>query len=190
LFIPFYVSSYLGQRDLSYLLWEKIRPLNPLPPAYRKRFTNAQAIVGLMGLDKLDEFNKRSRDNAAQLTRGLSEVRSIRTPKVLPNVSSTFYQYCIRASDSQQLSRLAIRRGIDIEIMHVDICNVLPLFSESARGCPHAEGTAHTLQLPVYASLEREKIDRILRVIIEASQQLPPVEAAAPPASIASFGSR
>src|SRR5215475_2394856 len=66
LFIPFYISSFLGHRDLSYLLWEKIRPLSPLPSSYRRRFTNAQAIVGLKGLEKLEEFNTRSRKNAAQ----------------------------------------------------------------------------------------------------------------------------
>jgi dTDP-4-amino-4,6-dideoxygalactose transaminase len=190
LFVPFYISSFLGHRDLSYLLWEKIRPLHPLPPSYRRRFTNAQAIVGLKGLEHLDEFNRRSRGNAAQLTQGLSGIKSIKTPAVLPNAVSTFYQYCIQTSDSQRLSRLAIRRGIDIEIMHVDICNSLPLFSEHARDCPNAEATASTLQLPVYASLRREQIDRILAVILEASVQLPPVTASVPPASIASFGSR
>jgi len=181
LFIPFYISSYIGHRDLSYLLWEKIRPLNPLPVSYRRRFSNAQAIVGLMGLERLDEFNARSQANAAQLTQGLSHMNSIRIPAMLPNVRSTFYQYCIRASDPERLSRFAIRRGIDMEIMHVDICNTLPLFLESARSCPNAEGTAHMLQLPVYASLRREQIDRILAVIQEVSS---------PAASIASFDPR
>ncbi len=184
LFVPFYINSIFGNRDISYLLWEKIRPLNPLPESYRRRFSNAQAIIGLKGLEKLDEFNARSRANAERLTRGLCGARSILTPGALPETVSTFYQYCIRTSNPKELSRYAIRRGIDIEIMHVDICSELPLFSEFARSCPHSEGTKNTLQLPVYANLSPNEIDRILGVIRKASEHMPPV-----PESIATLGS-
>jgi perosamine synthetase len=170
LFIPFYVSSFLGHRDLSRYLWEKIRPLDPLPESYRRRFSNAQAIVAMKGLENLDVFNGLSRANAERLTKGLAGLQSIVTPLIIPGAVSTFYQYCIQTADPERLSRLAIRRGIDIEIMHVDICSELALFAEFASACTKAERTKDTLQLPVYASLNRDEVDRILTVIGELSR--------------------
>jgi len=175
LFVGFYVGSFFGAHDLSRFLWEKIRPLNPLPDPYRRRFSNAQGIVGLQGLQQLDALNARSRSNAERLTRGLRDLPSIVTPAEIPDTVPVFYQYCIRTSKPAELSRRAIRRGVDIEIMHVDICNTLPLFAEHQSSCPVAESTADSLQLPVYSKLQTQEVERILRVIRASAAGLPPV---------------
>jgi dTDP-4-amino-4,6-dideoxygalactose transaminase len=180
LFGPFYAASFFGNHDLSRFLWEKIRPLAPLPEHYRRRFSNAQAILGLKGLRALDDLNEICRANARRLTEGLSSIPSILTPTNVPDAVPVYYQYCIRASDPAVLSRRAIRKGIDIEMMHVDICNVLPLFADSARACPVAETTQNTLQLPVYSRLRPDDVERVLLIVREASQDLPPLLAALP----------
>jgi dTDP-4-amino-4,6-dideoxygalactose transaminase len=174
LFIGFYIGSFFGAHDLSSMLWEKIRPLSPLPDSYRRRFSNAQAIMGLYGLEALAEFNARCRANANRLTRGLQDLRSIIPPGETPHSVPVYYQYCIRVSQPAELSRRAIRRGIDIEIMHVDICNTLPLF-DSRAACPVAESTVNTLQLPVYSRLRENEVERILRLIRELAADLPPI---------------
>ncbi len=183
LFIGFYVGSFAGGGDLSRFLWEKIRPLNPLPQSYKRRFSNAQAVVAMQGLDNLESLNARSRANAARLAMGLSGIPSIATPQPLPGSVPVYYQFCIRASDPQKLSKHAIRRGIDMEIMHVDICNTLPIFSELWTRCPVAESTDQTLQLPVYSRLQPEDIDRILRVVRESAVDLPVLSHQHDPAS-------
>src|SRR5262245_5762732 len=132
LFAGFYLGALFGAQDLSRFLWEKIRPLQPLPDSYRRRFSNAQAAVALQGLERLDELNARTRENAARLTRGLQGVRSIIPPMTIDGAEPVYYQYCVRVSEPGKLSRRAIFRGIDLEIMHVDICTTLPLFSEYA----------------------------------------------------------
>jgi dTDP-4-amino-4,6-dideoxygalactose transaminase len=175
LFVAFYIGSYFGAADLSRFLWEKIRSLDPLPESYKRRFSNAQAIVGLFGLQELETLNAQSRDNAARLTQGLRDIASIVTPPNVPGTVPVFYQYCIRASNPAELSRRAIRRGIDIEIMHVDICSKLDLFKEFAADCPVAESTENTLQLPVYARLKRDEVNRILKVIRASAMTLPPL---------------
>ncbi len=180
LFGPFYIASFFGNHDLSGFLWEKIRPLAPLPPNYRRRFSNAQAILGLKGLGALEVMNGTCRANARRLTEGLSSTPSILTPVSVPDAVAVYYQYCIRASDPAALSRGAIRKGIDIEIMHVDICSTLPLFADSARACPGAESTKNTLQLPVYSRLRPDDIERVLRTVREVSQDLPPILAGSP----------
>jgi perosamine synthetase len=176
MFFAFYIASFFGNHDLTRYIWEKIRPLDPLPDSYRKRYTNTQAIIGLSVLDALDTFNTQARDHAEQLSEGLKNIPSVMPPVNLPDTKPVYYQYCIRVSDPETLSHRTIRKGIDMEIMHVDICNRLPLFADFHAKCPNAESTERTLQLPVYSSLTREDIERILRVVREASIDLPALQ--------------
>jgi dTDP-4-amino-4,6-dideoxygalactose transaminase len=165
MFLAFYIASFFGDYDLSRYLWEKIRPLDPLPRSYRKKYTNAQALIGLRMLEHIDEFNAANRSHAAKLTAALKDVRGIQPPAGLPDTESVFYQYCIRAADPDRIKHRAIRSGLDVEIMHVDICNVLDIFAESKTNCPIAETTDRTLQLPVYASLKDGDLSRIIEII-------------------------
>jgi perosamine synthetase len=165
MFLAFYIASFFGDYDLSRYLWEKIRPLDPLPRSYRKKYANAQALIGLRMLEHIDEFNAANRSHAAKLTAALKDVRGIQPPAGLPDTESVFYQYCIRAADPDRIKHRAIRSGLDVEIMHVDICNVLDIFAESKTNCPIAETADRTLQLPVYASLKDGDLGRIIEII-------------------------
>ena len=170
MFLAFYIASFFGDYDLSRYLWEKIRPLDPLPESYRKRYTNAQALVGLRMLENIDAFNALNRAHATKLTAALEDVDGIQPPAPLRETESVYYQYCIRAVDPDTLKHRAIRSGVDVEIMHVDICNVLDVFEPFKTNCPIAQGTEHTLQIPVYASLTENDLDRIITVIREAAR--------------------
>jgi dTDP-4-amino-4,6-dideoxygalactose transaminase len=168
-------ASWFGAYDLSKYIWEKIRPLDPLPRAYRRRYSNAQALIGMRGLAKLDEFNARSREHASHFERGLSDCRAIRTPQVKEDIEHVYYQYCIYTSDSGRVSRRAIRRGVDFETTHVDVCSSLPIFKEFAANCPGAELTAESLQLPVYSRLRNSDVERVLCVVREVTADLAPL---------------
>jgi perosamine synthetase len=168
-------ASLFGHYDLSRFVWEKIRPLDPFPRAYRQRYSNAQAVLGVRGLAHLDEFNGRSRRHAARYTRGLADCRSVRTPRVLPGAEHVYYQYCIYASDPALASRRAIRRGVDFETTHVDVCSALPLFEEFAARCPGAEETEKALQLPVYSRLRPRDVERVLGVVRGVTGDLAPL---------------
>jgi hypothetical protein len=54
--------------------------------------------------------------------------------------------------------------GIDVEVLHMDVCTRLPLFRESAAAAPGADRAAEAVQLPVYASLTDEDIARVAPV--------------------------
>ena len=168
-------ASLAGDRDLSKYFWERIRPLDRFPLAYRRRFSNAQAIIGLRALDRLDEFNERSRAHAQIYTRGLAGCPSIETPYAIPEVEHVYYQYCIYVSDPCRTRRRAIRRGVDFETTHVDVCSALPLFKQFAAACPQAEQTAEALQLPVYSRLRTSDVERVLKVVLEVSADLAPL---------------
>jgi dTDP-4-amino-4,6-dideoxygalactose transaminase len=167
-------GSYLGF-DYSKHIWEKIRPLDRFPRTYNQRYSNVQAIIGLRSLAKLDEFNARSRANAAIYTRGLADCRAVQTPRVLPDIEPVYYQYCIYASDPARVSRRAIRRAVDFETTHVDVCSALPLFKEFAADCPGARITEQAIQLPVYSRLRKSDVERVLRVVREVTGDLPPL---------------
>ncbi len=167
--------SLFGQYDLSRFIWEKIRPLDSFPASYHRRYSNAQAILGLRALAKLDEFNARSRSHAETLTRGLVDCRAIQTPVVSPNAEHVYYQYCIYVSEPERASRRAIRRGVDFETTHVDVCSAMLLFKDFAAACPGAEQTARALQLPVYSRLRGSDVERVLRVVREVTSNLRPI---------------
>jgi hypothetical protein len=180
MFLPLYFASFFGHYDLSRYLWEKIRPLDPLPDSYRKRYSNAQAEMGIKMLGILDSLNDRSREHARRLTDGLRNLNSLRLPETIDDATNVYYQYCIRVSDPATLSRRAIRKGIDVEIMHVDVCSKLDIFSPFARSCPVAESTEGTLQVPVYSGLQPEDVERIIRVVREIALDLPEIQDSAP----------
>lgn len=164
--------SLLGHHDLSRFVWEKIRPLERFPRTYHQRYSNVQALLGLRGLANLDRHNERCREHAAQYNRGLIDCRNMQTPRVPADVDHVFYQYCVYTSDASLLSQWAIRRGVDIETTHVDVCSKLELFKEFRAECPGAEATEKALQLPVYSRLRDSDIERVLRVVREASSSL------------------
>jgi len=169
------VLSLVSDTDLSKYFWEKIRPLDVFPRAYRRRFSNVQAILGIRALNKLDEFNDRSQRHAEVYTRGLANCAAIQTPRVSDDVDHVYYQYCIYVSDPRLAKRRAIRRGIDFEMTHVDVCSSLPLFKEFAAHCPGAEKTAAALQLPVYSRLRTSDVERVLSAVQELAADLAPL---------------
>src|ERR1043166_551761 len=168
--------SLLGDFDFSKYFWERIRPLEKFPHIYRQRFSNAQAILGLRALAKLDQFNARSRAHAEVYTRGLADCRAIETPRIVSRAEHVFYQYCLYVSDPGRARRRAIRRGVDLETTHVDVCSILPLFEDFAANCPGAENTISALQLPVYSRLRGSDVERVLNVLKTATSDLAPLK--------------
>ena len=55
-----WVTSWFDANPDVYL-WEKIRPLDPLPGAYTERFPNVQAAIALAGLPMLDTWTAAAR---------------------------------------------------------------------------------------------------------------------------------
>jgi dTDP-4-amino-4,6-dideoxygalactose transaminase len=159
--------------DPGVYLWESIRPLTPPPPDYRVRYTNAQAALGLAALDHLDNWTANSQANAACLDVRLAAEPCIITPRRPSGRTHVYYQYCAYVPDRDAVVRAAIRRGVDIETLHVDVCTDLPLFAGSPRDeTPGAHRAASVVQLPMYASLSPREIDRVAAVVTAATRSL------------------
>lgn len=149
-------------------LWEKIRPLEPLPPIYRERYSNVQAALGLEALEHLDRWTAATQAHAAEITNRLSGVPGVRLPVVPADRTHVFYQYCATVPDRDATVLRCLKRGVDLETLHVDICTRLPLFDTYATPAPGADATAQAVQIPVYESLTSEEVDRVGSIVRDA----------------------
>lgn len=150
-------------------LWEKIRSLSPLPDDYRERYTNVQAALGLAGLRRLAAWTNATQRHARLMDESLRNVPGVETPYVPEPAEHVYYQYCVYTPERDRVVRRALLRGVDVETLHVDVCSTLSLFG-SQPPMPGAERAAHAIQLPVYASLRRERARRVaarIRRILE-----------------------
>ena len=166
LFPVWYAASYTGARPEE-RLWEKVRPLDPLPAHYRGRFSNVQAAIGLAGLQRLPEFVERTRKHARRLDEILGDVPGVTLPAVPADRTHVYYQYCAYVPDSRELVKRCIRRGVDVAPMHVDVCTQMDLFGWQGPPAPGAEKAMTAVQVPVYESLSDEEIERVGRLVRE-----------------------
>jgi perosamine synthetase len=146
-------------------LWEKIRSLNPLPDNYTERYTNVQAAIGLAGLDRIEEWTQATQRHAKVLDAALGSVPDVQVPRVPSDRDHVYYQYCVYCPDRDEAMRESIRRGVDIETLHVDVCTRLELFGygEQPGHAPGAERAAEALQVPVYSSLTDDQVETVAR---------------------------
>jgi dTDP-4-amino-4,6-dideoxygalactose transaminase len=167
LFPMLWAGSYL-QATPDVYLWEKIRPLDPMPASYRTRYANVQAAIGLEGLQHLDAWTCRTVSHANAMTAALAWAR-VETPTVPTDRTHVYYQYAVYAQARDEVVKQCIRRGIDVETLHVDVCTRLPLFGGSHRPAPGAERAAEAIQVPVHAALSDDDIARIARTLRDSA---------------------
>jgi len=162
-----WVSSLIGANPDVYL-WEDIRSLDPLPDGYTERFPNVQAAIGLAALDALDGWTEQTRRHARVMDRALDNLQGITVPVVPADRTHVYYQYCVYAPQRDELVVRCVRRGVDIETLHVDVCSDLDLFAGARiepAGAPGARKAAGAMQLPVYSTLTDAQAARVARVV-------------------------
>jgi len=167
LFPVLWVSALIDANP-DVFLWEKIRSLHPLPEQYTERFPNVQAVIGLAALKHLDEWTAQARANAEYVTRTLSGVPGIQPPIVPPDRTHVYYQYCVYGPEGPKRDELVVRcvrRGIDIETLHVDVPPDMELFGTVRAEADGARRAAQAMQVPVYAGLTREQIERVAATV-------------------------
>jgi dTDP-4-amino-4,6-dideoxygalactose transaminase len=79
-----------------------------------------------------------------------------------------YYQYCVYAPQRDELVVRCVRRGVDIETLHVDVCSDMALFAGSRvvpEGAPGAQKAATAMQIPVYSTLTDAQAQRVAQVV-------------------------
>jgi len=162
-----WVSSLIGANPDVYL-WEDIRSLDPLPDAYTERFPNVQAAIGLGALDALDGWTEQTRRHARVMDDALGSLPGIAVPAIPPDRTHVYYQYCVYGPQRDELVVRCVRRGVDVETLHVDVCSDLDLFAGALvepPGAPGARRAAGAMQIPVYSTLTDQQAARVARVV-------------------------
>ena len=171
-----WVSSLIGANPDVYL-WEDIRSLDPLPDAYTERFPNVQAAIGLGALDALDRWTEQTRRHARVMDDALGSLPGIAVPAIPPDRTHVYYQYCVYGPQRDELVVRCVRRGVDIETLHVDVCSDLDLFAGAPvepPGAPGARRAAGAMQIPVYSTLTDQQAARVatvVRTVLTGSQR-------------------
>ncbi len=167
LFPVLWVSALIDANP-DVFLWEKIRSLDPLPDQYAERFPNVQAAIGLEALKRLDGWTAQSRANAEYVTSVLAAVPGIQPPYVPADRTHVYYQYCVYGPEGPKRDEFVVRcvrKGIDIETLHVDVPPDMDLFGAVRAEAGGARRAAQALQVPVYAGLTREQIERVASTV-------------------------
>jgi len=167
LFPLLYVGTRLGW-SIDMYFWEQIRTLDPMPADYRERFSNIQAAIALEGLSHLNEWTSARQKLAGHMTRLLSKIPGVRPPSTPADRTHVYYQYCAYVPSRDAIVDACLRRGIDIETLHVDICTELPIFGPTHTPTPGAQATQQTIQIPVYESLSISELERVAAVVGDA----------------------
>lgn len=159
-----WAASFIGAHPDARLR-EKIRSLAPPPEHYMERFSNVQATLGLAGLDLLDGWTAATRSHAHALSVALGDIPGVQVPAEPAERTHVYYQYCLSVPKRDQLVRRCLRRGVDIEMLHVDVCTQLELFAAERTPAPGAERAAQAVQVPVYASLTDRQVRQVTKVV-------------------------
>ena len=127
----------------------------------------------------LDAWTAQTRAHARIMDDALGSLPGVRAPFVPEGCEHVYYQYCLYTPDRDRFVRRALRHGVDVETLHVDVCTELTsLFGEQPRK-PHAEQASQAVQLPVYASLGERRARAITRRIRRLLRDAPPLTEAA-----------
>ena len=172
LFPVLWAASFFRARPDVYL-WEKVRPLWPLPEGYAERYSNVQASVGLAALDRLDEWTETTRAHARFMSSALGDCGGLALPPEPADRTHVYYQYCVYPLDRERVVRRSLRAGLDVEYHHMDVCPDLPLFSASRTEVPGARRTMDALQLPIHAGLSAPDLERVARRFRRAAAPSP-----------------
>ncbi len=176
-----WAASFLHARPDVYL-WEKVRPLWPLPEGYAERYSNVQAAIGLAALDFLDEWTDQTRAHARFMSFALAGLDGLALPPEPDDRVHVYYQYCVYPHDREGVVRRSLRNGLDVEYHHMDVCPELPLFSAARADVPGARRTREALQLPIHAGLSGADLERVARRFRRAAGPAPVGQAAPRPA--------
>ena len=134
----------------------------------RERFPNVQAAIGLEALKYFDDWTTQARIHATQVSRALADLPGVQTPFVPEGCTHVYYQYCAYGPERIERDDLVVRcvrRGVDIEVLHVDVTPDMELFAGARAEADGARRASQAIQIPVYSSLTPEQSARVATVV-------------------------
>jgi len=139
---------------------------------YNFRMSDLHAAIGLVQIDRLNEFNDARKSNAAFLN---SHLKSVITPKVKPGYDHVWHQYTIRVDGGRDRDAVVVKlneAGIGTGIFYPVPAYKQAHLAEAGYGDLHLPVTERlvkeVISLPVHPQLSQQD----LQVIVEGVNQL------------------
>lgn len=135
---------------------------------YNYRMTDIAAAIGLVQLDRIDEFNSARQTNASLLTDRLRDLDYITTPVVREGCEHVYHQYTVRTENRDTLADYLKDNGVGCGIYYPIPIHKQPLYRELnyTDNLPETEKAAdEVLSLPVHPAVEEKDIEHIITTI-------------------------
>lgn len=145
---------------------------------YNYRMPEVCAAIGLVQLRKLDGFNRKRRENAEILTKGVQKIGGLVPPYVSEGVKHVFYQYVVKVKDDFPIGRDGLAEHLEkmrvgVAVHYPTPIYKQPLYRELGYGkttCPKAEDACkRVLSLPVHPAVTKEDIAYVIDVLEKVS---------------------
>ena len=145
---------------------------------FNYRMTNMQAAVGLAQTERLEEFVRIRRDNAARYSARLKRIPGLTLPVERPWAKNVYWMYGVVVEDAFGISRDELRqrlarRGIETRTFFIPI-HLQPIYYELFRGqrFPVAEELCQRgLYLPSGATLTEAEVAYVCQAVAEVREE-------------------
>lgn len=128
------------------------------------RMTNIAAAIGTVQLEKLPQFNRERRANAATLT-SLFEGTPIIPPAEPSERRHVYHQYTIRTQNREEIRDALSQAGIDTGVYYPTPIHEQPAYADVDTVLPVAErATNEVLSLPVHPNCSERDLEAIARI--------------------------
>ena len=137
---------------------------------YNYRMTDLAAAIGIAQLKKLDSFNKKRKENADYLTKSLSKIPWIITPKIKNGCVHAFHQYTIRIVGKKRddVAKFLEQKGIQASVYYPVPATLQKIYENIKVKLPVSEKLAkEVLSIPVHPALSKEDLNHIISAFEE-----------------------
>ncbi|RLI79744.1 aminotransferase DegT [Archaeoglobales archaeon] len=139
---------------------------------YNYRMTNIQAAIGMEQLKKLDELNKKRRENAKYLSSNI-KVDGLVKPFEKRSVKHVYHQYVIRVEEEFPMYRDEFMQYLTDEGVGCAIHYPKPIYKQQLyvelkcqASCPVAEEVSKkVLSIPVHPGLTKDELKFIVKTV-------------------------
>lgn len=146
---------------------------------YNFRMTDIAAAIGLVQLERLDQFTKSRIENAEYLSTHIESIDGVTPPQVKFGVKHVFHQYTVRVENGKRddVKDFLTGLGIGTGVHYPKTIYKQKLYQELGikANCPESEKAAQeVLSLPVHPGLTVENLAEIVNILEEASEKFFP----------------
>ena len=147
---------------------------------YNYRMTDLQAAIAIEQLKKVDKFNSKRNDNAKLLSEGLSNIKGIVLPILIPDRTHAYHQFTVRVTSDFPMTRAEFVDFLNKNQIGAGVYYPKPLhaydhvskFGYEIGDFPVAEqASSEVVSLPVHSMVSKDDIAQIINVIKEASNE-------------------